>query len=65
MNIHEYQSKQVLREFGVNVPNGLPAFTVDEAVANAEKLGSPVIVVKAQIMRAAAARRAVSRSQRT
>ena len=49
MNIHEYQSKQVLREFGVNVPNGLPAFTVDEAVANAEKLGSPVIVVKAQI----------------
>ena len=49
MNIHEYQSKQVLREFGVNVPKGLPAFTVDEAVANAEKLGSPVIVVKAQI----------------
>ncbi|MBF1688578.1 MAG: acetate--CoA ligase family protein, partial [Selenomonas sp.] len=49
MNIHEYQSKQVLREFGVNVPNGLPAFTVDEAVANAEKLSTPVIVVKAQI----------------
>ena len=49
MNIHEYQSKQVLREFGVNVPKGLPAFTVDEAVANAEKLSTPVIVVKAQI----------------
>ena len=49
MNIHEYQSKQILREFGVNVPNGLPAFTVDEAVANAEKLSTPVIVVKAQI----------------
>ncbi|MBF1682379.1 ADP-forming succinate--CoA ligase subunit beta [Selenomonas artemidis] len=49
MNIHEYQSKQVLREYGVKVPNGLPAFTVDAAVDNAEKLGSPVIVVKAQI----------------
>lgn len=32
MNIHEYQSKQVLRSFGVNVPNGKPAFTVEEAV---------------------------------
>ena len=49
MNIHAYQSKQVLREYGVKVPNGLPAFTVDAAVDNAEKLGSPVIVVKAQI----------------
>jgi len=49
MNIHEYQSKQVLREYGVKVPNGLPAFTVDAAVDNAEKLGAPVIVVKAQI----------------
>ena len=29
MNIHEYQSKQVLKSFGVNVPNGIPAFTVD------------------------------------
>ena len=35
MNIHEYQSKQILREFGVNVPNGLPAFSVQEAVTNA------------------------------
>ena len=49
MNIHEYQSKQVLREYGVKVPNGLPAFTVDAAVDNAQNLGSPVIVVKAQI----------------
>ena len=49
MNIHEYQTKQILREFGVNVPNGLPAFSVHEAVTNAEKLDTPVVVVKAQI----------------
>ena len=49
MNIHEYQSKQILREFGVNVPNGLPAFSVHEAVTNAEKLDTTVVVGKAQI----------------
>lgn len=49
MNIHEYQGKQVLREFGVKVPNGHVAYSVDEAVEAAEKLGSPVTVVKAQI----------------
>ena len=49
MNIHEDQSKQILREFGINVPNGLPAFSVHEAVTNAEKLDTPVVVVKAQI----------------
>lgn len=49
MNIHEYQGKQVLREFGVNVPNGHVAYSVDEAVEAAEKLGSSVTVVKAQI----------------
>jgi succinyl-CoA synthetase beta subunit len=49
MNIHEYQAKDVLRGFGVPVPRGYPAFTVDEAVAAAEKLGGPVWVVKAQI----------------
>src|SRR5271163_1293385 len=49
MNIHEYQAKEVLRGFGVPVPRGIPAFTVDEAVAAAEKLGGPVWVVKAQI----------------
>ncbi|MCR5176904.1 MAG: ADP-forming succinate--CoA ligase subunit beta [Anaerovibrio sp.] len=49
MNIHEYQSKQVLKSFGVNVPNGKPAFSVDEAVKAAEELGSKVTVVKAQI----------------
>ena len=49
MNIHEHQAKTVLAEFGVPVPRGYPAFTVDEAVAAAEKLGGPVWVVKAQI----------------
>lgn len=49
MNIHEYQGKEVLRNYGVNVPNGHVAYTVDEAVKNAEKLGTNVTVVKAQI----------------
>ncbi|MCL4170665.1 UNVERIFIED_CONTAM: hypothetical protein GTU68_040446, partial [Idotea baltica] len=49
MNIHEYQAKGVLGGFGVPVPQGEVAFTVDEAVAAAEKLGGPVWVVKAQI----------------
>jgi succinyl-CoA synthetase beta subunit len=49
MNIHEYQAKAVLREFGVPTPRGLPAFTVDEAVRAAHQLGGPVWVVKAQI----------------
>ena len=49
MNIHEYQGKELLRKFGVTVPRGFPAFSVDEAVAAAEKLDGPVWVVKAQI----------------
>lgn len=49
MNIHEYQGKEILRQYGVAVPNGKVAFTVDEAVAAAEQLGSAVTVVKAQI----------------
>jgi succinyl-CoA synthetase beta subunit len=49
MNIHEYQAKQVLKNFGVPVPSGHVAFSADEAVAAAEKLGGPVYVVKAQI----------------
>lgn len=49
MNIHEYQGKALLQKFGVHVPQGYPAFTVDEAVSAAEKLGGPVWVVKAQI----------------
>ena len=49
MNIHEYQAKQILGSFGVQVPRGFVAFSADEAVAAAEKLGGPVWVVKAQI----------------
>jgi succinyl-CoA synthetase beta subunit len=49
MNIHEHQAKAVLAEFGVAVPKGFAAFTVDEAVQAAEKLGGPVFVVKSQI----------------
>jgi succinyl-CoA synthetase beta subunit len=49
MNIHEYQAKQVLREFGVPVPRGEPAFSVEEAELAAKTLGGPVWVVKAQI----------------
>jgi succinyl-CoA synthetase beta subunit len=49
MNIHEYQAKAVLRDYGVPVPRGNPAFSVDEAVKAANELGGPVWVVKAQI----------------
>lgn len=49
MKIHEYQGKALLRKYGVAVPEGYPAFSVDEAMAAAEKLGGPVWVVKAQI----------------
>jgi len=49
MNIHEYQGKEILRKYGVAVPNGKVAFSPDEAVKVAKELGSNVTVVKAQI----------------
>jgi len=49
MNIHEYQGKQLLSKYGVSVPKGHVAYTIEEAVAAAEKLGGPVYVVKSQI----------------
>lgn len=49
MNIHEYQGKEVLKQYGVAVPEGRVAFTADEAVEAAVALGTPVVVVKAQI----------------
>jgi len=53
MNIHEYQAKELMSQYGVAVPKGIPAFSVDEAVKAAEELAkgkdSPVWVVKAQI----------------
>ncbi|MGE0596909.1 MAG: ADP-forming succinate--CoA ligase subunit beta [Hyphomonadaceae bacterium] len=49
MNIHEYQAKALLREFGVAVPRGFPAFTTEEAIDAAAKLGGSVWAVKSQI----------------
>lgn len=49
MNIHEYQGKEILRKYGVSVPNGKVAFSVEEAVEAAKELGTQVCVVKAQI----------------
>jgi succinyl-CoA synthetase beta subunit len=49
MKIHEYQGKEVFRKYGVPTPRGFPAFSVDEAVEAAKKLGGNVWVVKAQI----------------
>src|SRR5918994_6823708 len=49
MKIHEYQGKEIFRQFGMATPRGFPAFSVDEAVEAAQKLGGSVWVVKAQI----------------
>ncbi|UJF25776.1 ADP-forming succinate--CoA ligase subunit beta [Planococcus sp. 107-1] len=49
MNIHEYQGKQILKQYGVSVPEGHVAFSPEEAVKAAKELGTDVVVVKAQI----------------
>src|SRR5690349_20033898 len=49
MKIHEYQGKEVFREYGVPTPRGFPAMSVDDAVEAAKKLGGKVCVVKPQI----------------
>ena len=49
MKIHEYQAKDILRQYGVALPNGRACFSVEEAVAVAEQLGGSQWVVKAQI----------------
>ncbi|MBB5178917.1 succinyl-CoA synthetase beta subunit [Planomicrobium koreense] len=49
MNIHEYQGKQILKQYGVAVPEGYVAFSPEEAVKAAKELGTEVVVVKAQI----------------
>lgn len=49
MNIHEHQAKELLARYGVAIPRGGAAFSVDEAVKVANELGGPVWVVKAQI----------------
>src|SRR5271154_7375989 len=49
MKIHEYQAKAILAKFGVPVPRGEVAFTKEDARDAADRLGTPVVVVKAQI----------------
>ena len=49
MNVHEYQAKELLAKFGVSIPAGIPALTVEEAVEAAGKLPGPIYVVKSQI----------------
>ena len=49
MKIHEYQGKELFRKYGITVPRGIPAFSVEDAVKAAEQLGGSVWVVKAQI----------------
>ncbi len=49
MKIHEYQAKEILKKFNVTIPIGIPCFSVDEALAAADKIGGDVWVVKAQI----------------
>ncbi len=49
MNIHEYQSKELLRQYGIETPRGIPVQTVEDAVQAAKDLGTEVSVVKAQI----------------
>ena len=49
MNVHEYQAKELLAKFGVGIPAGIAALTVEEAVAAARQLPGPLYVVKAQI----------------
>ena len=49
MNVHEYQAKELLSRFGVGIPAGIAALTVEEAVAAAKQLPGPLYVVKAQI----------------
>ncbi|MCH8286005.1 ADP-forming succinate--CoA ligase subunit beta, partial [candidate division KSB1 bacterium] len=49
MNIHEHQGKELLRALNVTTPRGKVAYTADEAYETAKELGTPVVVVKAQI----------------
>ncbi|HEU5411688.1 MAG TPA: ATP-grasp domain-containing protein, partial [Candidatus Acidoferrales bacterium] len=49
MKIHEYQAKGILAKFGVPIPRGEVVFKKEDAKAAAEKVGTPVVVVKAQI----------------
>ena len=50
LNLHEYQSAQIMQEAGVNVPFGIAAHSVDEAVAAAQEIGDEQVVIKSQIL---------------
>ena len=50
LNLHEYQSAKIMSEMGVNVPFGIPAHTVQQAVDAAEKIGDEDVVIKSQIL---------------
>ena len=50
LNLHEYQSAKIMSEMGVNVPFGIPAHTVQQAVDAAEKIGDEEVVIKSQIL---------------
>ena len=49
MNIHEYQAKEILKKFGVNIPNGVPIFSLDELEKKYKLIKSNKVVLKAQI----------------
>lgn len=61
MNIHEYQGKEVLRQYGVSVPNGKVAFTVDEAVAAAKNSEHPSSLLRRKFMPEVAVKQAALR----
>jgi succinyl-CoA synthetase beta subunit len=50
LNLHEYQSAQIMRESGVNVPFGIPVHSVEEAVKAANQIGDQEVVIKSQIL---------------
>jgi hypothetical protein len=50
LNLHEYQSAKIMSEMGVNVPFGIPAHTVQQAVDAADKIGDEEVVIKSQIL---------------
>jgi len=50
LNLHEYQSAQIMKDAGVNVPFGIPATTVEEAVAAGKEIGDDEVVIKSQIL---------------
>ena len=49
MNIHEHQAKQILKEFGIEVPNGVFALSVEDLIKKAKQLNTDKYVLKAQI----------------